>query len=61
MNSRCTDYSSKRKPHWYLICRTECALCGRGDAWRERQHTPKPEDPQERHHFRQYACADHFA
>lgn len=49
-----------QKPHWYKCYSTECVLCGRGDEWRERQYTPKPDDPMERHEYRQYACGVHF-
>jgi hypothetical protein len=46
--------------YWYKFYYTECVLCGRGDEWKERQHTPKPEDPQQRYDYRQNACSDHF-
>lgn len=52
--------TAKTKPHWYKCYYTECVLCGRGDKWRERQYTPKPEDQQKRHEYRQEACHSHF-
>lgn len=33
---------------WYKRYITECPICGRGYDVRERQYTPKPEDPADR-------------
>lgn len=35
-------------PHWYKRFISECPVCGRGDDVRERQFSPRPEDPRDR-------------
>lgn len=37
-----------RMPHWYKRFISECPVCGAGDEVRERQFTPRPDDPSER-------------
>lgn len=49
-----------KKNYWYLTRHEYCVLCGRGSSWKERQHIPKPEDPQDRHTHRDFACDEHF-
>ena len=53
---------AKRKlaPHWYLIYRSECAVCGKSKETRERMFTPRPDDPMARYKFHQYGCSEHF-
>lgn len=48
----------KRK-HWYEITISECVLCGSSDEYRERKYGRKPSTAK-RHHYKQYACPDHF-
>lgn len=60
MNLRASTKTTPKPKHWYRIHTTECALCGRGDQWRERMFTPKPTDPQERYRYTQYGCPEHF-
>lgn len=40
-----------RGKYWYLIVYAECPVCGRDYSYRERQYTPRPEDPQQRHRY----------
>ena len=35
--------------YWYKIVHAYCPVCGGGSDYRERQFTPKPEDPADRH------------
>lgn len=46
------DDSVVQKPrtgkYWYKITYEECPMCGNGRTWRERQYSPKPENPKER-------------
>lgn len=46
--------------YWYEFFHSECVLCGKSDTYRERRYTPKPEGVNERHHFAQNACPQHF-
>lgn len=39
------------KPHWYFISTIYCPLCGRTETYRERRHTPRPDDYNDRHEF----------
>jgi hypothetical protein len=45
--------NTKTGKYWYLITIHECPLCGRGNTYRERQYSPKPEDPAQRVHYEQ--------
>jgi hypothetical protein len=54
-----TKEKPKRK-YWYKFHIEECVLCGSHEETRERQYTPKPENPADRYDFRQYACDHHF-
>lgn len=50
-----------KKPHWYFISITECALCGRADITRKRRYGKKPKDGNERYEWQQdVACWSHF-
>ncbi len=40
------------RPHWYLTIHYECPLCGWHHSIRERQYTPKPKDPADRHRYK---------
>ena len=46
--------------YWYLFENSECVLCGSHEEIKSRQYTPKPDDPNERYRFSQYACEGHF-
>ncbi len=46
--------------YWYRFSITECVLCGATETLKERQYTPKPNDPAERYDYSQYACWSHF-
>lgn len=39
--------------YWYFVVTTECPMCGRWDAYRERRYTAKPNDPKERYSYEQ--------
>ncbi len=39
---------SRRRGYWYKRFITECPVCGRGDDYRERQYSERPEDPRDR-------------
>lgn len=45
---------------WYFVYRRLCVLCGAGSEHRERRHTPRPEDWNDRHEETEYACDEHF-
>ena len=49
-----------KKGYWYKFYISECVLCGTGYTEKARQYTPKPENPQERFVYYQYACDSHF-
>lgn len=46
--------------YWYEFFHYECVLCGCGNTYKERRYTLKPKDADERHHFEQTACPQHF-
>ena len=41
----------EKRKYWYKFFIYECPICGRGDTYKERQYTPKPEDGSERYDF----------
>jgi len=44
----------KKKKYWYRFFYEECPVCGSCNEWKERVYDkPKPEDPQERHVYKQ--------
>lgn len=43
--------ADKKKKYWYLFTVFECPVCGSWETIKERQYTPKPEDPAKRHEF----------
>lgn len=45
--------------YWYEFWFSECVLCGSHKNYKERRYGPPP-PVQERYHFDQYACGDHF-
>jgi len=51
--------TKNEKGCWYLIDITECVLCGQTDEIRERRPPPAP-PIEERYHFHQDACPEHF-
>ena len=44
--------------YWYKTWIYECPCCGAGDRYRERQYTPKPEDPRLRTVFHDRWCGN---
>ncbi len=48
-----TKHDDVRK-YWYLTTTYECPLCGGGETFRERVHTEKPTDPNERYSYKEY-------
>jgi len=45
--------------YWYEFESDECVLCGRGHTHRYRKYGPPP-PLQERYHYSQYVCGEHF-
>jgi hypothetical protein len=43
--------------HWYKTIYEECPTCGRGNIYRVREYTPRPDDPSERTRFEYVGCA----
>ena len=50
----------KGAPYWYKYYTEECVLCGAGSTEKERQYSPKPKDPADRHEYKQTVCGCHF-
>ena len=50
----------RKRKYWYDITVLECVLCGCGDESRKRKYGRKP-SARKRHHYKQFACCDHFA
>jgi hypothetical protein len=48
------------KKYWYYTTAYSCVLCGYEKKFRERQYTPKPENPGDRQTWHEYACDNHF-
>lgn len=46
--------NTKTGKYWYLIIRHECPVCGRGTTYKERQYSPKPEDPMKTRVYEQH-------
>lgn len=49
----------RHRKHWYLVTIRECVLCGSGDETRQRRYDRKP-CASKRHHYKQFACGEHF-
>lgn len=60
MNTSEPRKQRKSRPHWYEQHIDECALCGSQDRYRVRVYGPKPQNPEERYFFEQFACPHHF-
>jgi hypothetical protein len=54
------DKRKGKGKYWYYFYEEECVLCGRFHIDKERRPMPKPKDYNDRHHFKQYACDNHF-
>ena len=52
--------ATKVMKYWYKIDIYECVLCGRTKTYRERKYTPRPDNANERIHFHQDGCSEHF-
>ena len=50
----------KTGKYWYFIAIRECVLCGNIEEDRYRRYTPRPENPEDRHEYSQFACGEHF-
>jgi hypothetical protein len=47
--------------YWYEFFYEECVYCGRSTEYKRRVYDrPKPKNPEDRHHFSQFACPQHF-
>ena len=57
------DKKESEKPksgYWYKFYTDECVLCGAGGTVKERQYTPKPDDPNDRYDYEQFVCDYHW-
>lgn len=43
-----------KKKYWYFIIIQECPVCGRGETYKERRYTPKPEARNLRYEYVEY-------
>lgn len=50
-----------KRDYWYEYFFSECVLCGAPSNYKYRVYDrPKPKNIQDRYHFDQYACSDHW-
>ena len=60
-DGKLTDHYKQKTPsYWYFITTHQCVLCGSSSTYRERRLTPKPENPNDRHRYEEFACGSHF-
>jgi hypothetical protein len=45
------DQTPRRGRYWYFTTTTACPVCAGGHVIRQRRHTPRPDDPQERFEY----------
>jgi len=45
---RCGMDPKPKRKHWYKIDKYECPVCGRGEEFRTRMYTDRPEKPEDR-------------
>jgi hypothetical protein len=50
----------KTKKYWYEFDIYYCVLCGKETIYKERKFSKKPDNINERFHYHESACANHF-